>query len=143
MRMFLKLFCLLCILVHPAYALAGNENGVPPGPPDPTDPTEAPIVVEVEVPFLESVEEPAASGPGTVYSESYGCDSSGASGSVRAGGFGVSSPTYPCEIMRTYEAIKHTEGRGFLMGGVPRFFLRVRLITKGVFSAIFGLIGLG
>jgi hypothetical protein len=64
-------------------------------------------------------------------------------GEVDVAGFGMSSSTYPCEIIRTYQAIKATEGKGFIMGGVPRFFLRMRLVTKGIFSGIFGLLGLG
>ena len=80
-----------------------------------------------------------------------GCDTSGAAIGVKAGGFSMSFPTYPCSIKRTYEAIEHTletdeDGKrlhGFWTGKVPRFFLRTRLVTKGLFSAVFGLIGLG
>jgi hypothetical protein len=71
------------------------------------------------------------------------CDSSGVGAAVKAGGFSVAFPTYPCEVMRTYDALEKTKGRGFMMGTLPSFFLKVRILSKGVFSAIFGVLGLG
>ena len=55
----------------------------------------------------------------------------------------MSSTTYPCEILRTYAAIEATEGRGWLMGALPRFFLKMRLVTKGIFAGFAGLVGMG
>ncbi len=63
--------------------------------------------------------------------------------SVDVGPVEVSSSSYPCEILRTYAALEATEGRGWLMGALPRFFLKARLVTKGVFSTFAGLVGLG
>lgn len=82
---------------------------------------------------------------------STGCDTAGASIGVKAGGFALSFPTYPCEVARSHEAIAHayeldadgTRKHGFVTGTMPAFFLKVRLITKGLFSAVFGLFGLG
>ncbi|MEE8537836.1 MAG: hypothetical protein V3S71_07475 [Acidobacteriota bacterium] len=83
---------------------------------------------------------------------SAGCDTTAAAVGVKAGGVSLSFPTYPCEIERTYLAIEHTlatdpnsgeQLHGFWTGKLPRFFLRTRLLSKGLFSAIFGLIGLG
>lgn len=62
---------------------------------------------------------------------------------VEAGPVSVRSSSYTCEVLRTYAAIEATEGRGFVMGGLPRLFLRMRLITKGIFAGVFGLLGLG
>ncbi len=89
---------------------------------------------------------PSAKGSST------GCDTSGASVGIKAGGFALSFPTYPCEVARTHEALDHAYAvdpntgvrkHGFVTGTLPGFFLKVRLITKGIFSAIAGLIGLG
>ena len=55
----------------------------------------------------------------------------------------LQSTSYPCEILRTYAAIEATRGHGFWMGTLPRFFLRARLVSKGLFSTIFGSVGLG
>jgi hypothetical protein len=88
-------------------------------------------------------EEPAASSAVTPEAYSSGCDTSGGSTQVKGGGVGVSSPSYPCEVMRTREAMAGTVGHGFVQGKMARFFLRGRLITKGVFSLIFVLVGLG
>lgn len=63
--------------------------------------------------------------------------------SMDVGPIEVNSNSYPCEILRTYAALEATEGRGWLMGALPRFFLKTRLVTKGIFSAIAGLVGLG
>lgn len=65
--------------------------------------------------------------------------------------FSISFPTYPCIMQTTYEALdrsyeKDENGkskRGFWTGKVPRAFLRIRLVTRGLFSAIAGLVGLG
>jgi hypothetical protein len=45
--------------------------------------------------------------------------------------------------MKTRIAIEDSKGRGFWAGGATRFFLRARLMARGVFSTIFGLVGLG
>lgn len=63
--------------------------------------------------------------------------------SVDLGKASISSTTYPCEILRTYAAIEATRGRGFWMGTFPRWMLKMRLVTKGIFSGIAGLVGLG
>ena len=63
--------------------------------------------------------------------------------SLDVGRVEISSSTYPCEILRTYAAVEATEGRGFLMGTIPRFFLKMRLVTKGIFAGVAGLVGLG
>ncbi len=63
--------------------------------------------------------------------------------SVDVGPVEVSSDSYPCTILRTYAAMEATEGRGWLLGALPRFFLKVRLVTKGIFSMFAGLVGLG
>ena len=63
--------------------------------------------------------------------------------SVDVGKIEISSTTYPCEILRTYAAIEATRGRGFWMGTFPRWMLQMRLVTKGIFSGIAGLVGLG
>ncbi len=115
----------------------------PPEPePEPTPAAVTPIVVDRDDDVIVV--------PGSS-SSSAGCDTAGAAIGVKAGGFSMSFPTYPCSIARTYQAIEHTlevdengeRLHGFWTGNLPRFFLRARLITKGVFSAIFGLIGLG
>lgn len=62
---------------------------------------------------------------------------------VSAGGFGLSGGSYPCDLVETYAALELAEGRGFIDGTLPRFFLRARLVTRGFFSMIFGLVGLG
>lgn len=62
---------------------------------------------------------------------------------VEAGPVSASTGTFPCEYIRTLEAVRETEGRGFLMGALPRFFLKVRMVTRGIFGAVFGLFGLG
>ncbi len=92
--------------------------------------------------IYESEEIPAASAI-PPEATSYGCDTSGGSTQVKGGGVGVSSPSYPCEVMRTKEAVDATERQGFVQGRLARFFLRGRLITKGIFSLVFGLVGLG
>ena len=62
----------------------------------------------------EETVEPAAPVRGSAHL----CDVAGAGANVKAGGFSVSVPTYPCEVARTYE-------------------------TRGIFSSVFGLFGLG
>lgn len=51
--------------------------------------------------------------------------------------------SFPCTAVKTRHAIEDTKGRGFWGGPVTRFFLRTRLIARGVFSTVFGLVGLG
>ncbi len=65
--------------------------------------------------------------------------------------FSISFPTYPCIMQTTYEALDRSyevdkdgkRKRGFWTGKVPRTFLRIRLVTRGIFSALAGLVGLG
>lgn len=71
------------------------------------------------------------------------CDGPAAAMRLEVSKVGMSVPSYPCEVIRTYEAIEATRGRGFWMGVVPRSFLKIRLVSKGLFSALFGIIGLG
>jgi hypothetical protein len=55
----------------------------------------------------------------------------------------VAFSSYPCEVAKTQAAVEATQGKGVIMGTLPRFFLRVRLVTRGIFSSIFGLVGIG
>lgn len=71
------------------------------------------------------------------------CDGPAAAMRLEVAKVGMSVPSYPCEVIRTYEAVDATQGKGFWMGTVPRAFLKVRLISKGLFSALFGIFGLG
>ncbi len=125
-----------------ACAIANTAWAVPPGPPEDegTTPTVEVLVnagVIVDVPKL-----PAAAPPATT-AVADACDTASAAAQVRGGGFSLAFPTYPCAVLRTYAAIDATQGKGFFLGKVPRVFLRARLITLGLFSTIFGLVGLG
>jgi hypothetical protein len=51
--------------------------------------------------------------------------------------------SFPCTAVKTRHAIEDTKGRGFWGGPVTRFFLRTRLVARGMFSTVFGLVGLG
>ena len=75
----------------------------------------------------------------------HACDVSGAGAGVKAGGVSISAPTYPCEVQRTYEALDEmdAEGRTGFLAGAARTFLKTRLFTRGIFSSVFGLFGLG
>jgi hypothetical protein len=62
---------------------------------------------------------------------------------ISAGKASIELSPYPCVVAKTYAAMEATEGRGFWMGVVPRAFLRTRLVARGIFSTVFGLVGLG
>jgi len=51
--------------------------------------------------------------------------------------------SFPCTAVKTRHAIDDSEGQGFWGGPMTRFFLRTRLVARGVFSTVFGLVGLG
>ncbi len=70
-------------------------------------------------------------------------DSCHGGSTVDVGRVEISSSNYPCELLRTYAAIEATRGRGFWLGDFPRFMLKMRLVTKGIFSGFAGLVGLG
>lgn len=59
------------------------------------------------------------------------------------GRVGISISPYPCVVVKTYDAMEATKGRGPIQGAAARFFLRTRLLARGVFSTVFGLLGLG
>ena len=79
----------------------------------------------------------------TVHGSAHLCDVAGAGANIKAGGFSVSVPTYPCEVARTYETLDGLQSRGGFLAGAAKVFLHARLVTRGIFSSIFGLIGLG
>lgn len=62
---------------------------------------------------------------------------------IDAGKASISMSPYPCVVVKTYAAMEATRDRGFWMGRVPRFFLKSRLVARGIFSTVFGLFGLG
>lgn len=90
------------------------------------------ITIEEDVPNV-----PQARG------EAHLCDTAGASAAVKAGGVSISVPTYPCEVYRTYQTLDRYEHRKGPLAAMARFFLKVRLGSRGIFSAVFGLFGLG
>ena len=85
---------------------------------------------------------PAQSVPPAV-GGAYACDSSGAAGQLKGGGVSISIPTYPCEVARTFQTLDELDERGGWLAGTAGVFLRIRLVTRGIFSAVFGLFGLG
>lgn len=66
-------------------------------------------------------------------------------GDTKIGGRSVNIEisSLPCTALKTRLAIEDSQGRGFWAGGVTRFFLRTRLVARGVFSTVFGMVGLG
>jgi hypothetical protein len=62
---------------------------------------------------------------------------------IEAGKASIKLSPYPCVIAKTYAAMDATQGRGPIQGSVARFFLRTRLVARGIFSTVFGLVGLG
>jgi len=66
-------------------------------------------------------------------------------GDTKIGGRSVNIEisSLPCTALKTRLAIADSQGRGFWAGGVTRFFLRTRLVARGVFSTVFGMVGLG
>lgn len=73
----------------------------------------------------------------------WACDTSGAAGQVKGGGVSISIVTYPCEVARTFETIDELEKRGGFWRSFAKHALRARLVTRGIFSVVFGLFGLG
>ena len=63
--------------------------------------------------------------------------------SMKAGPVSVSVPTYPCEVLRTYATLEDIEDRNGFLVSSARLFLKIRLFTRGVFSSVAGLFGLG
>lgn len=79
----------------------------------------------------------------TIHGSAHLCDVAGAGANIKAGGFSVSVPTYPCEVARTYETLDGLQSRGGFLAGAAKVFLHARLVTRGIFSSVFGLLGLG
>lgn len=98
---------------------------------------------DVDVTITDEYEDDTAAPTPPAIGSSHGCDVAGASTQVKGGGAGISIPTYPCDVLRTYESMEATAGRGPVSGTMVRFFLRARLVTRGIFSMVFGLFGLG
>lgn len=98
---------------------------------------------DVPAPLARVPEVDAVPAPQVVVNPPDLCDGPAAAMRLEVSKVGMSVPSYPCEVIRTYEAIEATEGKGFWMGVVPRSFLKIRLVSKGLFSALFGIIGLG
>ncbi len=62
---------------------------------------------------------------------------------MKAGSISIAVPTLPCEALRTFEAMDAMDERGGKLARVTKFFLQVRLVTRGVFSSVMGLFGIG
>jgi hypothetical protein len=95
----------------------------------------APVAEEEPIVVVPEVSAP--------YGSSHLCDVAGAGANIKAGGFSVSVPTYPCEVARTYETLDGLEERSGFLAVSSRFFLKTRLVARGIFSSVFGLFGLG
>ena len=142
---FERVLVLLVMAITIGYAanVYGQGNGPPDGvPPGHHQRGDYGVVLDAD--------DAPASSAASVRGSSDGCDTSGASMQVKVLGIGIAGPSYPCEIVRTYDAVAATRRldengnvRGFWTGTLPRKFLWTRLITKGVFASIFGLVGLG
>lgn len=86
----------------------------------------------------------AESAPDPARALATGCDTAGATAQTGAAGGGFSAPTYPCEVMRTKQALAtltRIEGDEVVFNSgydrwVTRPLLHVRLFFKGVWSVL-------
>lgn len=92
---------------------------------------------------LEDYEDDYVPAPPPAVGGAWACDSSGASGQIKGGGVSISIPTYPCEVARTFQTLDELDERGGFIAFTARQLLRGRLITRGIFSFVAGLFGLG
>ncbi len=123
----------LAILVLLAFSTSCASGGaaVAPAPNEPRVMGDAPTVEDMP------------DEPPVVRGSSSACDVAGAGAAMKAGSVSISVPTLPCEAVRTFEAMDVMDARGGKLAKVTKFFLQVRLVTRGIFSSVMGLFGIG